>query len=141
MTMIDLPAGSVAADDHVDAGTVPLSAVSGLAQADELALLERVRGFVTASEAPATVKAYGIDWEQFTAWCDVRGFESLPAEPATIAGYMAAMAGAGLAVATLGQAHVISVAHKAAGHDPSPTSARLGATRCAAYGGTGCCSA
>ncbi|MGH9289487.1 MAG: hypothetical protein ACRD0V_14560 [Acidimicrobiales bacterium] len=88
MTIIDLPAGAV----H-DAGT----AAGGLARdrAHELAELgDRVRDFVAASKAPATLRAYRTDWTAFSTWCDRRGLQALPASPETIAAYPTDHAGA-----------------------------------------------
>jgi hypothetical protein len=120
MTVIDTPQ------------TVEMVSFSGVngttARADELAQLgERMRDFVVASKAPATLRAYASDWRAFTAWCDERGLQALPAEPATVAACLSDLAGT-LAVATLERRKTsISVMHKTAGHG-SPTATELVAT-------------
>jgi integrase len=42
--------------------------------------------------SPATLRAYRADWEDFAAWCHRRAVAALPAEPATVAAYLASMA-------------------------------------------------
>ena len=42
--------------------------------------------------APATLRAYAADWQDFTAWCRERGTTALPAAPTTVAGYCASLA-------------------------------------------------
>lgn len=42
--------------------------------------------------APATLRAYAADWEDFTAWCRERGTSALPANPTTVAAYLASLA-------------------------------------------------
>ncbi|SDE30691.1 tyrosine-type recombinase/integrase [Belnapia rosea] len=42
--------------------------------------------------APATLRAYAADWADFTAWCRDRNATALPAEPITVAAYLAARA-------------------------------------------------
>jgi integrase len=92
-----------------------------VARADELAQLgERMRGFVTASKAPATLRAYRTGLAAFATWCDRRGLTAMPATPSTVAAYATDMAGL-LAVGTIGgRLSSISVAHQQAGYD-NPT--------------------
>ena len=77
---------------------------------------------VGASKAANTVRAYRSDWSDFTGWCAAQRLAPLPAEPMTVALYLADLAGSGAAAATI-QRRVssISQAHQAAGHRPSPT--------------------
>ena len=42
--------------------------------------------------APATLKAYAADWAEFSAWCQQRGASALPADPTTVAAYLASIA-------------------------------------------------
>ena len=44
---------------------------------------------------------YAAQWRIFTGWCDEVGLVSLPAEPLTVARYLAARANAGASIATL----------------------------------------
>ena len=48
-----------------------------------------------------TRRVYGAQWRLFTGWCDEVGLTSLPAEPLTVARYLAARAGSGASVATI----------------------------------------
>ena len=60
-----------------------------------------------------TRRVYGAQWRIFQGWCDEVGLRSLPAEPFTVARYLAARANAGAAIATLRLAtSVISKAHE-----------------------------
>jgi site-specific recombinase XerD len=79
--------------------------------------------FVQASKAGNTVRGYRSDWSDFTDWCSAQRLPALPAEPMTVALYLADLAGSGAAASTI-QRRVssISQAHQAAGHRTSPTS-------------------
>ena len=48
-----------------------------------------------------TRRVYGAQWRIFQSWCDEVGLVSLPAEPLTVARYLAARAGSGASIATL----------------------------------------
>ena len=48
-----------------------------------------------------THRVYGTQWRIFTGWCDEMGLTSLPAEPLTVARYLAARAGSGASIATI----------------------------------------
>ena len=71
-----------------------------------------------------THRVYGTQWRIFTGWCDEMGLTSLPAEPLTVARYLAARAGSGASIATIRLAtSAISKAHEWAklespGRDP-----------------------
>ena len=71
-----------------------------------------------------TQRVYGTQWRIFTDWCDQVGLASLPAEPLTVARYLAARAGSGASIATLRlAASAIAKAHEWAklespGRDP-----------------------
>ena len=59
-----------------------------------------------------THRVYGTQWRIFTGWCDEVGLTSLPAEPLTVARYLAARAGSGASIATIRLAtSAISKAH------------------------------
>jgi len=91
-----------------------------LARLDDLH--EAARGYMRASKAPNTVRAYRADLADFTLWCKEFGHESLPAEPTTIVLYLTALAEAGAKASTIQRRlSALSQAHKLAGHDPSPT--------------------
>ena len=74
----------------------PPTAVPALRAAD--------RGVADALEAVLsnnTQRVYGAQWRLFTVWCDEVGLRSLPAEPLTVARYLAARANSGATIATL----------------------------------------
>ena len=48
-----------------------------------------------------TRRVYGAQWRIFTDWCADVGLRSLPAEPLTVARYLAARANAGASIATM----------------------------------------
>ena len=72
-----------------------------------------------------THRVYGTQWRIFTGWCDEVGLVSLPAEPLTVARYLAARAGSGASIATMRLAtSAIAKAHEWAklespGRDPA----------------------
>lgn len=60
-----------------------------------------------------TRRVYGTQWRLFDQWCDEVGLASLPAEPLTVARYLAHRAGSGATIATLRLvASAISKAHE-----------------------------
>jgi site-specific recombinase XerD len=80
------------------------------------------KSYMDASTATATKKAYASDWAIFTAWCDSKCVESLPATPEVVALFLSAQAREGKKAATIGRRLAsISSAHKAVGLD-SPAS-------------------
>lgn len=82
--------------------------------------LEIAADYADAARAKATRQAYASDWVHFMTYCKARGVESLPAEPATIAGYLSHFA-ATLKPSTLQRRlSAIAVQHKGAGF-VSPT--------------------
>ena len=65
-----------------------------------------------------TRRVYSAQWRIFENWCDSVGLPSLPAQPLTVARYLAVRAGDGAAVATLRLAtSAITKVHEWAGHD------------------------
>ena len=65
-----------------------------------------------------TRRVYGAQWRIFAGWCDEVGLVSLPAEPLTLARYLAARAGTGASMATIRMAtSAISKAHEWAKHE------------------------
>ena len=87
-----------------------------------LALAEldaRARDYAAAAHAPNTLRAYASDLRAFAAWCRALAVASLPAEPRTVALYLAALADAGRRPSTIGRAlTAINVAHVRAGFTP-----------------------
>ena len=85
------------------------------------ALGEQADAYVQAGKAGSTRRAYASDWQDFLAWADWRGLAGLPAEPSTVALYLAALAVDGKRPATIERRRAaIAFAHKVAGHI-SPT--------------------
>lgn len=77
--------------------------------------------YVEAARAANTVRGYRADWTDFTTWCDTAGHSPLPADPATLTGYLTHLAARGLKVGTISRRlSAITFAH--AVHDlPDPT--------------------
>ena len=48
-----------------------------------------------------TQRVYGTQWRIFQGWCDEVGLSALPAQPLTVARYLAARANAGASIATM----------------------------------------
>ena len=64
-----------------------------------------------------TRRVYGAQWRLFNDWCNEVSLRALPAEPLTVARYLAARAGSGASMATLRlAASAIAKAHEWAGH-------------------------
>ena len=65
-----------------------------------------------------TQRVYGTQWRIFESWCGEMGLHSLPAEPLTVARYLAARANSGASIATLRlAASAITKAHEWAGRE------------------------
>ena len=86
------------------------------------------QGVASALEAVLsdnTRRVYQTQWRLFTGWCEEAGLRSLPAEPLTVARYLAARANAGASIATMRLAtSAIAKAHEWAklespGRDPA----------------------
>jgi integrase len=80
---------------------------------------DAARSYAKASRASSTQRAYASDWAIFTAWCDERGVNSLPADPRLVAVFLAAEASRGISVATVGRRlAAIGYCHREAGCVP-----------------------
>jgi site-specific recombinase XerC len=78
--------------------------------------LETARAFAAESKARRTREAYRYQWGTFADWCAGRGVEALPADPATLAAYLANRAELGWRPASIALAlTAIGAAHKAGG--------------------------
>ncbi len=84
------------------------------ARLPELAAADRgVADSLEAVLSHNTRRSYDTQWRIFDGWCAQVGLRSLPAEPRTVARYLAARAGAGASIATLRlAASAISKAHE-----------------------------
>ena len=73
----DVPVESINPAETVIGGSVP----------DHL--LAQVRNFQRSSVAENTIRAYASDWRAFAEWCSANHLVALPAEPITVASYLA----------------------------------------------------
>ena len=89
--------------------------------AGTLALRAADRGVadaLTSVLADNTRRVYGAQWRLFESWCGDVDLRALPAEPLTVARYLAVRAGSGASIATLRLAtSAIAKVHEWAGHD------------------------
>jgi integrase len=86
-------------------------------------------GFIAASKADATRRAYAADWRDFAAWCAAHQQVELPAAPATVAAYLGALATGGAKVSTVRRrCAAIGDAHRRGGHDNPAAHAGVKAT-------------
>lgn len=73
-----------------------------LAMLDEVPLTSVEAGYVEAARSANTLRGYRSDWREFTSWCAHHGdLTPAPAAPATVTGYLTALAQAGAKVGTL----------------------------------------
>jgi integrase len=79
-------------------------------------LTEAMQRYMRASRAENTWRAYAEQWQRFEAWCRPRTIAALPAEPVTVAQYLAHSAQKGAAVASINvMIAAIAFRHRAAG--------------------------
>ncbi len=93
-----------------------------------LAELEgRAERYFRSARAPNTIKAYRHDVSDFEVWCkvDAGGLPPLPAAPATVALYLADLAGRGLKASTIRRriASIAQLHQEANAEDPTKTKA------------------
>jgi site-specific recombinase XerD len=80
--------------------------------------LTSAAGYALSEKADATRRAYRADIRRFSTWCEAVGAIALPATPATVAAYLAALADLRLKVSTISRrAAAIAYAHKLASLD------------------------
>jgi len=69
------------------------------------ALVARANAYAsTETRAGATQKAYATDFRSFETWCKAQGLTSMPATPATVSVYLAALAAKGKRPSTIARA-------------------------------------
>ena len=91
----------------------PPAAVPALRAADQ-----GVADALTSVLSDHTRRVYGAQWRLFESWCGDVGLRPVPAEPLTVARYLAVRAGSGAAVATLRLAtSAIAKVHEWGGHE------------------------
>ena len=85
-------------------------------------LIERARSYIHAAKAPATLRAYQTEFEDFTRFCDEHDLAHLPATPTTVALYIADRASSLRSATITRRLTSITKAHQAAGFEDSPSS-------------------
>jgi integrase len=82
-------------------------------------LQAKVDVYANAAFSAATRKAYDHDWRVFVAWCEEAQRRVLPADPETIAAYIAFMAEEGLKISYISRSlAAISAAQELSGYPP-----------------------
>lgn len=82
----------------------------------DLTLLARKADVYAAhSEAENTRRSHDSQWRTFAAWCEAHGLQALPAEPMTLALYLAARADTVLTSSLYAAVGAVKAKHKAAG--------------------------
>lgn len=109
-----------ASSEHRNALAVIRPEIDGPVLSEALAKdVEAARRYAAAWKSDATRRAYGSDWRIFTAWCDSRSIEPIPAAPAAVALFLASEADAGTAPSTIGRRlAAIGYIHQTKGFDP-----------------------
>ena len=91
--------------------------------------VEAAAAYAKAEKAVGTRRAYKTDFAIFRAWCADRGANALPAEPATVAAFLAWEANRRIRPSTIGRrVAAIRYAHKLAGHESPTDDERVRAT-------------
>jgi len=86
-------------------------------------LIEKARIFIFNARSEATNRQYDASWTDFSAWAEAHGLTALPAEPATVALFIADRSS--LAASTLaGRLSAINYMHRTRGYPDSPASRR-----------------
>jgi integrase len=86
-------------------------------------LIEKAQTFISNARSEATKRQYDASWRDFSAWAEAHGLTALPAEPATVALFIADRSS--LAASTLaGRLSAINYMHRRHGYPDSPASRR-----------------
>jgi len=86
--------------------------------------LDQAKEFARHSKADSTIRGYRSDWRDFSSWCDANSQRPLPANPETVAAYIAECAGRLKVGSIQRRLNAIAEAHKAMSMD-SPTSSGM----------------
>ncbi len=97
-----------------------ITRVSQEVSSDVREILQKAKDYTRQSKAANTTRSYRADWADFTAWCQERSLSALPADPETVALYLADLADRRRTSTLQRRLAAISQAHQAAGYD-SPT--------------------
>lgn len=107
----------------------PAALPSAAEPIDLRAALDDAKAFAGASKAERTRIAYASAFAAFSTWCEGASAASLPAQPATVAAYLGAMARRGRRAATIDlHCAAITFAHRARGFEPPTSSEAVKAT-------------
>ena len=91
--------------------------------------VEAAAAYAKAEKAVGTRQAYKTDFAIFRTWCADRGASALPADPATVAAFLAWEANRRTRPSTIGRrVAAIRYAHKLAGHEVPTDDERVRAT-------------
>lgn len=82
--------------------------------------VNKARDYATASRSPNTRRAYEADWRSFSTWCQIRGFDALPAAAEAVALYLTDLADHCKPSTLARRVTAIAQAHRSAGF-ASPT--------------------
>lgn len=93
-----------------------------LIKVDEDTISARAREYASSARAANTRRAYACAWREFARWCEGRQSQALPAQPATVADYIAAIAERGQRASTIAvKLAAIRYAHRSAQAQTDPT--------------------
>ncbi len=82
--------------------------------------LQAAEGYAGQSLSPATLRAYRADWAHFMGWCGEVALSPLPADPHTVAAYLASLAETHGSAALSRRLAAIGQAHRLRGFDWMP---------------------
>jgi site-specific recombinase XerD len=78
---------------------------------------DALHSYLAHAQAPNTWRTYQSQWRVFAAWCEAQGCPALPAQPETVATYLAQRARAGTSTASLSVTlAALRFVHTIAGH-------------------------
>jgi site-specific recombinase XerD len=89
--------------------------------------MDQVRDYIRASKSDNTLRGYQSDWRAFCAWCETQELCAVPANPETVAAYLAECAGRLKVGSVQRRMNAIAEAHKAMGLE-TPTRSAIVAT-------------
>ena len=92
-------------------GIVAARAVS----VEALTALAAAMDFADQALAPATLRAYRAAWHHFCRWCEAAGWPALPADPETVAAYLASLSATHTSSTLVQRLAALSRAHRLAG--------------------------
>ena len=104
--------------------TEPASGASGEARgivttrtvsAEALAALAAAMDFADQALSPATLRAYHAAWQHFCRWSEEAGWPALPADPETVAAYLASLSATHTTSTLVQRLAALSRAHRLAG--------------------------